>query len=170
MARAEEGLRRLLPALAGARIERAWGGPIDVSADHVPFFGTVPGTRIHYGAGYSGNGVGPSWVGGQILASLVLGSDDEWSRSPLVTRRMPSVPPEPVRRLGGGLVRWGILAMEDAADAGRRPPPGARLAASLPRRLGLHVEPASPRPRSRTSSARPCTGRRGVIAAFDVVL
>src|SRR5690242_21607571 len=46
-ARAELGLRRLLPGLAGARIERAWGGPIDVSADHLPFFGTVPGTWIH---------------------------------------------------------------------------------------------------------------------------
>ena len=69
-ARAERGLRRLLPGLAGARVERAWGGPIDVSADHLPFFGTVPGTRIHYGLGYSGHGVGPSWLGGQILASL----------------------------------------------------------------------------------------------------
>jgi glycine/D-amino acid oxidase-like deaminating enzyme len=139
VARAEQGLRRLLPGLAAARVERAWGGPIDVSADHVPFFGTVPGTRVHYGAGYSGNGVGPSWLGGQILASLALGSDDEWSRSPLVTRRVPSVPPEPMRRLGGGLVRWGILSVEDAEDAGRHPPPGARLAASLPRRLGLRV-------------------------------
>src|SRR5947208_2945921 len=32
-ARAEAGLRRLLPGLAGVRVERAWGGPIDVSAD-----------------------------------------------------------------------------------------------------------------------------------------
>ena len=39
-----------LPGLADARIERAWGGPIDVSADHLPFFGTVQGKRIHYGA------------------------------------------------------------------------------------------------------------------------
>jgi len=139
VARAEIGLRRLLPALAEARIEAAWGGPIDVSADHVPFFGTVTGKRIHFGAGYSGNGVGPSWSGGQILASLVLGADDEWSRSPLVTRRTASVPPEPFRRLGGGFVRWGILSVENAVDAGRRPPPGARFAASLPRRLGLRV-------------------------------
>ena len=35
-ARAEAGLRRLLPGLAGVRVERAWGGPIDVSADHLP--------------------------------------------------------------------------------------------------------------------------------------
>src|ERR671925_200184 len=85
-ARAERGLRRLLPALASARIERAWGGPIDVSADHLPFFGTVPGTNIHYGLGYSGHGVGPSWLGGQILASLALGRADDWTALPLAAR------------------------------------------------------------------------------------
>src|SRR5438552_1142313 len=84
--RAERGLRRLLPGLAAARVEHAWGGPIDVSADHLPFFGTVPGTRIHYGLGYSGHGVGPSWLGGQILASLAAGLDDEWTQLPLATR------------------------------------------------------------------------------------
>ena len=64
-ARAEAGLRKLLPGLATAKVEHAWGGPIDVSADHLPVFGTVPGTRMHYGAGYTGNGVGPSWLGGR---------------------------------------------------------------------------------------------------------
>ena len=34
------------------------------------------GTRIHYGAGYSGHGTGPSWLGGQALASLVTGADE----------------------------------------------------------------------------------------------
>jgi len=43
--RAEAGLRRLLPALARARVEHAWGGPIDVSSDHLPFFGTDPGSQ-----------------------------------------------------------------------------------------------------------------------------
>jgi len=138
-ARAEQGLRGLLPGLGSTRIERAWGGPVDVSSDHLPFFRTVPGTRIHLGAGYSGNGVGPSWLGGQILASLALGADDEWSHLPLATRRVPSFPPEPVRRLGGGLVRWGTLAVEEAEESGRRPPPGARTVASLPRRLGMRV-------------------------------
>ena len=75
-ARAHEGLRTLLPALAGARIESRWSGPIDVAADKLPRFGTVPGTRIHYGAGYSGTGVGPSWLGGQILASRARGTQD----------------------------------------------------------------------------------------------
>ena len=89
-ARAEAGLRRLLPGLAGAKVERAWGGPIDVSADHLPFFGTVKGKRVHYGLGYSGHGVGPSWLGGQILASLALGLRDEWTALPLADRKVAS--------------------------------------------------------------------------------
>ena len=127
------------PALAAARVERAWGGPIDVSSDQVPFFGTVPGARIHYGAGYSGNGVGPSWLGGQILASLALGADDEWSRLPLAGRRPPRLPPEPVRFLGGAAVRRAILAVEQADEAGRRAGPLARGVAALPRVLGLRI-------------------------------
>jgi glycine/D-amino acid oxidase-like deaminating enzyme len=139
VARAEHGLRRLLPGLAAARVERAWGGPVDVSSDQLPFFATVPGTRIHYGAGYSGNGVGPSWLGGQILASLVLGSDDEWSRLPLAGRVPPRLPPEPVRHLGGALVRRAILSVEAADEAGRRPQLVARGVAALPRVMGLRI-------------------------------
>jgi glycine/D-amino acid oxidase-like deaminating enzyme len=138
-ARAEAGLRRLLPGLAGVRVERAWGGPIDVSSDHLPFFGTKPGTRIHYGAGYSGHGVGPSWLGGRILASLALDADDEWARLPLATRRVPTLPPEPLRRIGGGLVRSAIMACETAEEQGRRPPLAARAGAALPRLLGMEL-------------------------------
>src|SRR5438105_1100810 len=137
--RAEQGLRYLLPELADARITHAWGGPIDVSSDHLPFFGTVPGKRIHYGAGYSGHGVGPSWLGGQILARLVLGVDDELTRLPFVTRRVPKLPPEPIKRLGGGLVRASILACEEAEEEGRPPSLPARAGAALPRVLGLRI-------------------------------
>ena len=138
-ARAEAGLRRLLPGLAGVRVERAWGGPIDVSADHLPFFRTNPGTRIHFGAGYSGHGVGPAWLGGQILASLAVDADDEWTRLPLASRTVPTLPREPFRRLGGGLVRWAIMSCESAEEEGRRPPAAARVAAALPRLLGMEL-------------------------------
>jgi glycine/D-amino acid oxidase-like deaminating enzyme len=137
--RAEAGLRRLLPGLAEARVERSWGGPIDVSADHLPFFGTKPGTRLHYGAGYSGHGVGPSWLGGQILASLALGADDEWTRLPLATREVPSLPPEPFRRLGGGLVRHSIMRCEAAEERGERPPLYARAGAAIPKLLRMEL-------------------------------
>jgi glycine/D-amino acid oxidase-like deaminating enzyme len=138
-ARAESGLRRLLPGLADARVERAWGGPIDVSADHLPFYATKPGTRIHYGAGYSGHGVGPSWLGGQILASLVQRRDDEWTRLPLATRRVPSLPPEPLRRLGGGAIRWSIMACEAAEEREEKPPLLARAGARVPELLRMEL-------------------------------
>jgi glycine/D-amino acid oxidase-like deaminating enzyme len=137
--RAERGLRRLLPGLAHARIERSWGGPIDVAADHLPFFGTVAGTGIHYGLGYSGHGVGPSWLGGQILASLATGRSDEWTALPLASRAVPRLPPEPLKRLGGGLVRAAIMACETAEEDGRRPPVAARAGAAIPRLLGMQI-------------------------------
>jgi len=139
VARAEAGLRFLLPELAEVRIERAWGGPIDVSADHFPFFGTVPGSRVHYGAGYSGNGVGPSWLGGRILARLALGIEDELTSLPLVNRHVRPLPPEPFKRVGGGLVRGAALRVEEAEQAGRRPALPLRAIAALPRAVGLRV-------------------------------
>jgi hypothetical protein len=83
--------------------------------------------------------VGPSWLGGQILASLALGLDDEWTSLPLVTRKVASLPPEPLKRLGGGLVRSAIMACEAAEEEGRRPPLPARVGAALPRLLRMQI-------------------------------
>ena len=138
-ARAEAGLRTLLPGLDEARVERAWGGPIDVSADRLPFFGTVPDSRVHYGAGYSGHGAGPSWLGGQILASLALRADDEWTALPLVTRKVPRLVPEPIKGLGGAVVRAATLAVEDAAADGREAALPVRAVAALPRLVGMRI-------------------------------
>jgi glycine/D-amino acid oxidase-like deaminating enzyme len=138
-ARAEAGLRFLLPDFADVKVERAWGGPIDVSADRFPFFGTVPGSRLHYGAGYSGNGVGPSWLGGQILARLALGVDDELTRLPLVNRNVKPLPPEPLKGWGGAVVRGAALRVEEAEESGRTAPAPLRAVAALPRVLGLRV-------------------------------
>lgn len=133
--RAEAGLRRLLPGLADVRVERTWGGPIDVSADRLPFFGSSG--CLHFGVGYTGNGVGPSWLGGQVLASLALRIEDKWSSLPLAGRRPEPLPPEPLRYLGGRAIRSATLACEDAGEAGSREPPLAALVASVPRRLGI---------------------------------
>ena len=79
------------------------------------------------------------WLGGQILASLALGADDEWTRLPLATRHVPRLPPEPFRRVGGGLVRASIMACEAAEEQGKRPPLAARAGAALPRLLGMEL-------------------------------
>jgi glycine/D-amino acid oxidase-like deaminating enzyme len=137
--RAERGLRRLLPAFADVPVAKSWGGPIDISADRLPFFKTVPGSRVHYGCGFSGHGVNPAYIGGQCLASLVLGVNDMWSSLPLCTRDLPSLPPEPFRYYGGRAVRRAILASEDAEERGRSAPMIATAIAAIPRLFGLRI-------------------------------
>lgn len=138
-ARAERGLRRLLPAFNAVPVAKIWGGGIDVCADRLPFFKTVPGTRVHYGCGYSGHGVNPTYVGGQCLASLVLGTKDEWSTLPFCTRNIPSLPPEPFRAWGGRLVRWGIIGCEEAEEREVAPPAIRSAAAAIPKLFGLRI-------------------------------
>ena len=136
VARAEETLRALFPALDDVMVARRWWGMIDISSDRFPFFGTVPGTRVHYGAGYTGNGVGPSWLGGQLLAGLALGEDVS---SPLVRRHVPQLPPEPLRSIGTALVTRALLSLDEAENADVRPSRVATLVAGMPQRLGLRI-------------------------------
>jgi glycine/D-amino acid oxidase-like deaminating enzyme len=137
--RAERGLHRLLPSFRDVPIALAWGGQIDVSADRLPFFKTIPGTRVHFGCGYSGHGINPTYISGQCLASLVLNENDMWSNLPLVRRELPTLPPEPFRTWGGRAVRRAIIACEEAEEQNRRPPPLASAMAALPRLLGLRI-------------------------------
>jgi glycine/D-amino acid oxidase-like deaminating enzyme len=141
--RAAEGLRRWFPELADARIEDAWGGPIDINDSHRPWFGTLGGGRMHFGLGYSGNGVAPAALGGRILASLALGREDEWTSLPIVGDRAKprAFPPEPFRFVGARAFREAIRIRERAEEAGRPPNPIVREISRLPRRVGYHLGP-----------------------------
>jgi glycine/D-amino acid oxidase-like deaminating enzyme len=123
--------RRYYPMLADVPIEQAWGGPIDRTPDSLPILGRLGGrSHLLYGVGWSGNGVAPSVLGGRILASLALDGDDEWARAGLVDRRLGRFPPEPVRYVGGALVRRAVISKEVSERDGRRP---RRLAVALSR-------------------------------------
>jgi glycine/D-amino acid oxidase-like deaminating enzyme len=140
--RAAVGLRRLFPSLADARIEDAWGGPIDIASNHLPMFASVPGRPIHYGHGYSGNGVAPSVLGGRILAALALERADDPARSlPLVGDLPRAFPPEPFRYIGARVAREAIVRTEQAQERGERPSWILRELSRLPRRLGYHLGP-----------------------------
>jgi hypothetical protein len=112
-------------------IAASWTGPIDRSLDGLPFFCALARPDLLCGAGYSGNGVGPSALGGRILASLALGLDDEWARCGLVRRPPRGLPGEPWRYLGGRIVRGAVARKEGAEDAGRGPAPIDRALAGL---------------------------------------
>lgn len=108
-------LRRTYPMLDDVEVSHSWSGPIDRTYDSLPVFNHINGCdNIHYGIGWSGNGVGPSRLGGRILASLALGRSDQWSNCALVGRRCKAFPPEPVRYLGGSMVRGSVLRKERA--------------------------------------------------------
>jgi glycine/D-amino acid oxidase-like deaminating enzyme len=141
-ARAAAALRRLFPALDSVAITDAWGGPIDVSPDHLPLIGTLAG-RVHYAFGYSGNGVAPSHLAGRILAGLVLGTDEPVTRLPLVGRHAKRFPPEPFRWAGARVLREAMIRREDAEEAGRPPHVLLRELSRLPRRLGYRLGPGA---------------------------
>ena len=132
-----EHLLEMFPALAGRRITHAWGGPIDVSPSHLPQVGTLADGPVHYAFGFTGNGVGPSHLAGDVLASLALGEDDR--RLALVDPAPAVVPPEPLAWVGGMIVRRAFLRAERLHAAGRRPDPLTRAACAAPRALGIHV-------------------------------
>ena len=110
---------------------------------------------IVFGGGYSGNGVGPAYLGGQMLASLALGLDDEWSHVALAC--LPprgGLPPEPIRYPGAHVVRAAVARKERAEDAGRRSTRSqayrrARARGARPGQEGEEGEVASARPRPR---------------------
>lgn len=118
----QASLARFFPSLAAVPLAASWNGASDRSVTGFPFFGQLNGHRdIVYGFGYSGNGVGPSWIGGQILKSLALDEDNVWTRSGLATGPRGHFPPEPVRWLGSQLVRNAIRRKEAMEDLGETP-------------------------------------------------
>jgi glycine/D-amino acid oxidase-like deaminating enzyme len=144
-ARAAAGLRRWFPTLADVRIEDAWGGPIDITADHLPFVTSTGRGRVHAGLGFSGNGVGPSLVVGRALAALAARGDgareDPWGSLPIVGTVPRAFPPEPLRYLGARAIREAIVRCELAEEAGRRPGRVVAALSRVPRRLGYHLGP-----------------------------
>ena len=75
VAETAEGFRLMFPSFADVPIEDAWGGPIDVSPTHLPTFGRAGTSNVYYAAGYTGNGVAPTRIAGEVLADLITGVD-----------------------------------------------------------------------------------------------
>lgn len=125
-------LHQTYPGFADVPVAQSWTGPIDRSSHGLPVFGRFADRpNILYGVGYSGNGVGPSVLGGRILAALALGVRDEWSECGLVQPLRRAFPPEPFRYAGGKLVRAAIARRDGALDAGRPVGPVVRALAGL---------------------------------------
>lgn len=122
-------MHREFPALQGSTMLSAWRAPVEYSLSSLPFFSNVPGyPRVFYGTGYSGDGVGPCVMGGWLLASLATGVKDELSESFLT--RSPKgrrLPPEPIRFLGGQVVKAAMIRRDRLEDQQKRVDPVTRM-------------------------------------------
>ncbi|MGH9020588.1 MAG: NAD(P)/FAD-dependent oxidoreductase, partial [Acidimicrobiales bacterium] len=105
--------RRWFPQFADARLTHGWGGPVDRAPGHLPFVGRLDAdVDVYYGVGYSGNGVAPSALIGRILGRVALGERDEDTQGALAQGPRGLLPPEPVRSVGGAMVRAAVRAAE----------------------------------------------------------
>ena len=123
-----DDLHELLPDSRQAAVEWAWGGPVERTQHGTPWVGALGRHgNIHYGTGFSGNGVCPTQLIGRTLASVALRQTDEYAGSPLVSEPPSYLPPEPVRSVGARAVRAAINRCEEQADRGREADPVSRL-------------------------------------------
>src|SRR5207249_8622204 len=77
----------LYPSFRDKPVTHSWMGPIDRTQVGLPFFSRLGGREdIVYGVGYSGNGVGPTYLGGKILARSEEHTSELQSRFDLVCR------------------------------------------------------------------------------------
>ncbi len=136
VAEAAQGFRRMFPTFADVPLEDAWGGPIDVSPTHLPVFGSLEPGNVFYALGYTGNGVAPTHLAGQVLADLVTGRDTDAVRLPMVNPKPRLFPPQPLRSWGAAVVRRAMIAKETAEEQGRQPNFVVDQLSRMPRRMG----------------------------------
>ena len=133
---AAQGFRLMFPTFADVPLVDAWGGPIDVSPTHLPVFGSLEPGNLFYALGYTGNGVAPTHLAGQVLADLIVGRDTDTVRLPMVNPKPRLFPPQPFRSWGAATVRRAMISKETAEEQGRRPNPLIDQLAKMPRRMG----------------------------------
>lgn len=126
-------MHRVYPELKDVPVLYDWSGPIDCTAQHLPVFDHLRDhPNIFYAVGFNGTGIAQAPVAGRIMASLVLGYDDVWSRCGLVgINKRTRLPPEPLRYLGARVVRRAIRRKNDLEILNRKPGRLTRFLAGL---------------------------------------
>jgi len=130
----QRSLLEWFPSLEGIRFTHGWGGPVGMPMDWTPAVRFDPSSRIAFAGGYTGQGVSTSNLAGQMLAGMIGGYTTGFESLPFAQRRSTSWIPEPLRWLVVRAMQGGYLRIDQAAEAGQRPP----LYAPLIEFLGKH--------------------------------
>lgn len=107
------------PQLAELRFPYQWGGPVAVTADFLPYLGTVKNTNVHYAFGCNGHGVAPSHTWGEVLRDLCLGRETDRTDLLFVGRKEVKFPGEPLRWVGAELTRQAMRRQDRQMNAGK---------------------------------------------------
>ena len=130
----QQSLFDWFPALTGIRFTHAWGGPVAMPSDWMPAVRYNQESKIGFIGGYTGQGVSTSNLAGRLLAGLICGRPSGLEGLPVAQRTSPAWIPEPLRWLVVRYMQGALLRIDEATEAGRRPPIDAFLA----ERLGRH--------------------------------
>ena len=118
----KKSLINFFPSLKNTKITQSWNGPSERTKTGFPFFGYHPKNKnIIYGFGYSGNGILPTYVGGEILSSMALEEKNEWTSSNFCKGPIKLFPPEPFRWIGAIIIRNAVRRKENAEQHDRNP-------------------------------------------------
>ncbi|MFE9453516.1 NAD(P)/FAD-dependent oxidoreductase [Streptomyces sp. NPDC006739] len=71
--RLSQQLGTTYPALAGVRLRRGWGGPIDATPDGAALIGRDRSRPFLYAAGFSGQGLCQAPAAGELIRDLYFG-------------------------------------------------------------------------------------------------
>lgn len=94
-------LSSYLPGLAAIPLPYRWSGLLDLSFDRAPSIGVRGAARnVYYAIGYSGHGFTLGILAGRILCDLYAGEHEPWRSFPFYQRRLPWIPPDPLRWIG----------------------------------------------------------------------
>jgi glycine/D-amino acid oxidase-like deaminating enzyme len=125
-------LHNLYPSLPKTDQPTSWRGPVDRTQSGLPIFWHMGGYKnVFFGVGFSGNGIGPSYLAGKILSALALEQKNEWSQCALVREPSRDFPPEPFRYMGSSLIRKALQDKDQADDTSRNPSLYSRLFARM---------------------------------------
>lgn len=106
------------PQLESVRFTHRWAGVIDTCSRFCAFFGQAYGGRLSYVVGYTGQGVGASRFGAEVLLDLLSGRPTPLTRLQMVRTKPLPFPPEPLRTAVVQATRWSIARADE--NEGRR--------------------------------------------------
>ncbi len=68
---------KVFPQLENVRVDYEWGGYIAITIKRIPQMGRIQG-NTYYATGYSGHGLAPTHIAGQILADAICGDAERF--------------------------------------------------------------------------------------------